>query len=254
MLGYRTFLTVLRQTPLRTTGAKATSRAVTHASSFARSSRPQQRGLFSQPTSRTLRPSPLSAYRTSLLRRIRNRRHNSNQSPASAQEQASQEAQSLSGRFRQLSRRYGWAAVGVYGALSVIDFPFCFLAVRLIGPDRIAEAEHAVVDGFWTVVALVMPSMQPGNRPTVEGMEAKAREAGGVELELHKAKENASTYLKSICTSQCELTYRLRHLDTTIACIWRPQVLDILPRAAHRSGDAKGGEDAPRLGLECRQS
>ncbi|KUI62901.1 N-terminal acetyltransferase 2 [Cytospora mali] len=50
--------------------------------------------------------------------------------------------QSLSARLRKLSREYGWAAVGVYLGLSVLDFPFCFLLVRLVGTDRIAAVEH----------------------------------------------------------------------------------------------------------------
>ncbi len=46
---------------------------------------------------------------------------------------AGQEAQGLSARLKKLSREYGWAAVGVYLALSVLDFPFCFLIVRFVG-------------------------------------------------------------------------------------------------------------------------
>ncbi|KAK3941213.1 hypothetical protein QBC46DRAFT_458420 [Diplogelasinospora grovesii] len=48
-------------------------------------------------------------------------------------------------RLKKLSREYGWAAVGVYLALSVLDFPFCFLLVRTVGTERIAEIEHVVV-------------------------------------------------------------------------------------------------------------
>ena len=47
--------------------------------------------------------------------------------------------------MKRLSREYGWATVGVYFALSVLDFPFCFLLVRVVGTDRIAEVEHVVV-------------------------------------------------------------------------------------------------------------
>jgi hypothetical protein len=47
------------------------------------------------------------------------------------------ESLSLSQRLKKLSREYGWAAVGVYLSLSVLDFPFCFLLVRIVGTDRI---------------------------------------------------------------------------------------------------------------------
>ncbi|KAL6856477.1 hypothetical protein J3F83DRAFT_752677 [Trichoderma novae-zelandiae] len=58
---------------------------------------------------------------------------------------AKEESLSLSGRFKKLSREYGWSAVGVYFALSVLDFPFCFLLVRIVGTDRIGQVEHYVV-------------------------------------------------------------------------------------------------------------
>lgn len=53
---------------------------------------------------------------------------------------------SIKDRLKKLSREYGWSAVGVYLALSALDFPFCFLAVRTLGTDRIGRWEHAIVD------------------------------------------------------------------------------------------------------------
>lgn len=52
---------------------------------------------------------------------------------------------SLSQRMRKLSREYGWSALGVYIALTALDFPFCFLAVRYLGTDRIGHWEHVVL-------------------------------------------------------------------------------------------------------------
>lgn len=40
----------------------------------------------------------------------------------------------------------------MYLALSVLDFPFCFLLVRTIGTDRIAEAEEYVVSNAKKVI------------------------------------------------------------------------------------------------------
>jgi hypothetical protein len=48
-----------------------------------------------------------------------------------------QEKLTLSQRLKRLSKEYGWSAVGVYLALSVLDFPFCFLLVRTLGTERI---------------------------------------------------------------------------------------------------------------------
>jgi N-terminal acetyltransferase 2 len=41
--------------------------------------------------------------------------------------------------MRKLSREYGWSAVGVYFALTALDFPFCYLFVRQMGTDKIGE-------------------------------------------------------------------------------------------------------------------
>ena len=66
-------------------------------------------------------------------------------------------APSLSERLRKLSREYGWTALGVYLALSALDFPFCFLAVRMLGTDRIGKLEEQVIHGFWVLVSLPFP-------------------------------------------------------------------------------------------------
>ena len=64
---------------------------------------------------------------------------------------------SLSQRLRKLSREYGWSALGVYLALSALDFPFCFLAVRLVGTERIGYWESVIVEGFWNIIGFIYP-------------------------------------------------------------------------------------------------
>lgn len=85
--------------------------------------------------------------RQSLLRSARRDFHQSSQKRASNQKGSSsaKEPSGLSARLKKLSREYGWAAVGVYLGLSVLDFPFCFLLVRIVGTDKIGELEHWVV-------------------------------------------------------------------------------------------------------------
>lgn len=56
-----------------------------------------------------------------------------------------QEKLTLSQKLKRLSKEYGWSAVGVYLALSVLDFPLCFLLVRVVGTDTIGKVEHYVV-------------------------------------------------------------------------------------------------------------
>ncbi|KAK0614267.1 hypothetical protein B0T14DRAFT_393540, partial [Immersiella caudata] len=62
------------------------------------------------------------------------------------------EPTTLGARLKKLSREYGWAAVGIYMTLSVLDFPFCFLLVRSVGTERIAEIEHIVVSNVKKVI------------------------------------------------------------------------------------------------------
>lgn len=54
----------------------------------------------------------------------------------------------LSQRLKKMSREYGWAAVYVYLGLSALDFPFCFLAVKLLGTDLIGHWEHVIVSNI----------------------------------------------------------------------------------------------------------
>lgn len=51
-----------------------------------------------------------------------------------------EEELSFGARMKKLTREYGWVTVGVYLGLSVLDFPFCFLLVKVVGPDRIGKA------------------------------------------------------------------------------------------------------------------
>ncbi|KAF8419658.1 hypothetical protein EV426DRAFT_538402 [Tirmania nivea] len=63
------------------------------------------------------------------------------------------EPSTLSVRLKKLSREYGYAALAVYLGLSALDFPFCFLAVRYLGTERIGQLEQNVITGFKRVVA-----------------------------------------------------------------------------------------------------
>ena len=64
-----------------------------------------------------------------------------------------------------------------------------------MGPDRIGELEHAVVDSFWNLVGLIVPSMKAEDRVPleVEAVEAELRESGPTNGNGHKHKEEAST-------------------------------------------------------------
>lgn len=56
-------------------------------------------------------------------------------------------------------------------ALSALDFPFCFLAVRMLGTDRIAGWEQSVVHTFWTVLSMPFP----GGEEQIRGVFRRAQ-------------------------------------------------------------------------------
>ncbi|KAJ5757872.1 uncharacterized protein N7511_006566 [Penicillium nucicola] len=90
-----------------------------------------------------------------------NRRFNSG-SAGNGGSQARPEKETLSQRLKKLSREYGWSALGVYLALSALDFPFCFAAVRLLGVERIGYWEHIAVEFLKDKFKAVWPAVQTG--------------------------------------------------------------------------------------------
>lgn len=106
-------------------------------------------------TTRRVTAAPRPGVRSIPLPKQRlNRRFNSGSSNGGSQ---AKEGNSLSQRLRKLSREYGWAAVGVYMALSALDFPFCFVAVRLLGVERIGHFEHVVIESVKETFKTVWP-------------------------------------------------------------------------------------------------
>ncbi|KFY82740.1 hypothetical protein V500_10351 [Pseudogymnoascus sp. VKM F-4518 (FW-2643)] len=62
----------------------------------------------------------------------------------------------LGQRMKKLSREYGWSALGVYLALTALDFPLCYLLVQWLGTDRVGRWEHAVVSRVAPLIPAVV--------------------------------------------------------------------------------------------------
>ncbi|KAI5297941.1 hypothetical protein KEM55_004026 [Ascosphaera atra] len=84
---------------------------------------------------------------------------------------------SLSQRLKIMSREYGWAAVGVYLALSALDFPFCYLLVRSFGVERIGHVEKTVVNAFKGIVDKVWPRTEEDKKKEEEESELQSTAA-----------------------------------------------------------------------------
>lgn len=52
----------------------------------------------------------------------------------------------LTQRLKALSKKYGWWAVGVYTAISLVDFSIAFLGVSYFGAERVQMYEKKVMD------------------------------------------------------------------------------------------------------------
>jgi hypothetical protein len=136
---------------------------------------------------------------SNFARRVRSLRSKSdkapNQQPNPTPHLGSPEpSPSLSQRLKKLSREYGWTAVGVYLGLSLLDFPFCFLAVRLLGTDRIGHYEDIIKDTFWTMVRLAFPDAGTKSTESSAGddlAQATAREGNVGAAEMAAARSGA---------------------------------------------------------------
>ena len=88
----------------------------------------------------------------------------------------------------------------MYLGLSALDFPFCFLAVRALGADKIGEYEEIIVDKFWSVMRTVVP----GIRERAEQDEVKDEEPSEVEEmteEMERRKKERGSK-----TGKCQLS------------------------------------------------
>lgn len=125
--------------------------------------------------------------RPSAIRKVLNRRFNSTNSPSPnptptlGSPSPEPPSLSLTQRLRKLSREYGWSALGVYFLLTALDFPFCFLAVRWLGTERIGQWEHTVVEWIKRASPIQIP---PAWRRKEELEQEK--EAGQMVLEAGK--------------------------------------------------------------------
>jgi len=95
--------------------------------------------------------------------------------------------------------------------LSALDFPFCFLAVRLLGTDRIGHWEHVVVTGLKRLVgmdtaATAASTEVPAANP---GTNEEGSDWGLEEAEKEAKKDSASMYFRKQKCSINMLTYVL---------------------------------------------
>jgi N-terminal acetyltransferase 2 len=75
----------------------------------------------------------------------------------------------LGARMRKLSREYGWSALGVYLALTAIDFPFCYMLVRYLGAEKIGKFQSPLCVVRFKIVSRLEGSGSHEHQKSVHG-------------------------------------------------------------------------------------
>ncbi|KAF1961876.1 hypothetical protein CC80DRAFT_401332 [Byssothecium circinans] len=119
----------------------------------------------------------------------------------------SPEPHSLSARLKKLTREYGYTVVGVYFALSIADFPLCFLAVKVLGAERVAHAEHAVIGGTKSLVQRIFPSLFRENHEENTEVEASRAEENAEAADGAEASEYADANVTTAFWTQLALAF-----------------------------------------------
>ncbi|KAI4841758.1 hypothetical protein E4T44_07701 [Aureobasidium sp. EXF-8845] len=201
--------------------------------------RPQQRAqfhrLFAQKTANTANN---TATWRQLLSRFRNpssRRWSSSRPTPDPTPQLGSPSPQLSffQRFKQLGKEYGWVVTGIYFGLSALDLPFCFLAVRALGPDRVAHWEHAIVGTVKDVFKAIMPEMGAKADEVVDQVETAvgspaAREGNvwGVPEAEARNKEEASLWTQFVLAYAIHKSFIFVRVPLAVAIT--PKVVKIL--------------------------
>ena len=183
---------------------------------------------------------------------MRGARCNSTEGPASqtAREKITERSQGISARLKELSRKYGWAAFGVYMGLSALDFPFCFLAVRLVGTERIEAVERVVVHAFWNIVAKVYPSAAPvQTEPAKDVIDLSAQDEAAKKSSHHGA--SGPYPAPPACILADDWCSSWHPAAPGIRCA---QIPHFLPCSTGRCGHAKSRQMASRTRLEYRKA
>ncbi|KAK8202802.1 hypothetical protein IWZ01DRAFT_486683 [Phyllosticta capitalensis] len=234
-------LPALRHLSLRSSPTAASS---TSASAHFRSLFFSNRSYSSALVSRSYRPSQLLRLRNSIPRRLKS--DNASNGPRlnpTPNLGSPKPSPSFSQRMRKLSREYGWVALGVYLGLSVLDFPFCFLAVRMLGTDRIGRWEHAVVQGFWDLVHVAFPDLHKGQNKAEEVL--TPTEAGPVKDGAldHVDGAKSNTGEQATIWTQLALAYAIHKsfifLRVPLTAAVTPKVVKILRRWGWDTGKKK---------------
>lgn len=119
----------------------------------------------------------------------------------------------------------------MYLGLSALDFPFCFLAVRYLGTERIRYFEDQVVSTFKAGLAyleqLVGIELRPRKAAVLGGEGEEAREVSDLEeAQVEAAKEGASLWTELVLAYAIHKSFIFIRVPLTAAVT--PKVVKVL--------------------------
>ncbi|KAK3402744.1 hypothetical protein B0T20DRAFT_465632 [Sordaria brevicollis] len=152
----------------------------------------------------------------------------------------------FSARMKKLSKEYGWTAVGVYLALSVLDFPFCFLLVRTVGTEKIAHVEHIVVSWLEKAIPQSVQDFWHKYRNTLKANKGESAGEGleqaagwGVEAAEERRKQAGASLATELALAYAiHKSFIFVRVPLTAAIL--PKVVKVLRSWGYHVGTKKG--------------
>ncbi|GFZ51255.1 hypothetical protein JCM24511_09013 [Saitozyma sp. JCM 24511] len=156
------------------------------------------------------------------------------------------EAKSAYARFKALSKKYGWWALGMYTALSSVDFSLTFLTVHAVGAERIEPAFYAALHRYHVIRYGEEEAVRIEEESRVEKAEQQAREEEemrGLTEEERRRKKNGGGWGSRTFWAEVALAYAIHKtallpFRAGLTVAWTPKLVNWLTK---RGWVGKGG-------------
>ncbi|WVN86062.1 uncharacterized protein L203_101220 [Cryptococcus depauperatus CBS 7841] len=148
----------------------------------------------------------------------------------------SSEPKTAYARFKVLTKKYGYWAIGMYLFLSTIDFSFCFILVHSLGAERIAP----MMDSAKELYRSKRYGKEEAERMKIED---QARRKEEEEAEKRQGKKNNGSWFGKTFWAEAVLAYTLHKtallpIRAGLTVAWTPKFVGWLTK---RGWVGKGG-------------
>ncbi|KAF5532756.1 n-acetyltransferase NAT2 [Fusarium mexicanum] len=157
-----------------------------------------------------------------------------------------EEPKGLTAKLKKLTKEYGWVTVGVYLGLTVLDFPFCFLFVRMVGADKIGEVEHRVMSSIKQMIPDTVREAWHTYWQSFKKVEARAIGDDDISDKMEMATwgvEKAEERNRTDATTQLALAYAIHKsfifIRVPLTAALTPKVVKILRSWGYQIGKKK---------------